>query len=66
MKFRKGQKVRRIKDYYNFMRVGDVGTVLRHTWHGVDLKEYGNGHNAYNLKLIGQTNPNNPKIIIQE
>jgi hypothetical protein len=52
MKFKIGDKVKRINESHRLMKVGDVDTVVRCTSSYVTLKNFGNGHAPYNLEKV--------------
>lgn len=54
-KFEVGDKVRRIKESFNGMKVGDVGTVVEIKYEGVLIKEFNSPaycHDINNLELV--------------
>lgn len=62
--FKVGDKVRRVKDYHQTMKPGDIGTVKAASaqyqsstgnqgpYQTLDLEEHGIGHASYNLELV--------------
>lgn len=51
-KFKKGDRVRRTREFHNGMRPGDTDTVVECREHGVDLLYSGKGHMPSNLELV--------------
>lgn len=67
-KFKVGQKVKRVKDYYHYMACGDIDTIIGFKPDGrhFSLKKYGGsdaGHDMENFELVGISNPNSNIII---
>lgn len=56
MKFKIGDRVRRIKHYHKSMRPGDTDIVIGVHAYSVDLKHYGNGHSNDSLEAINTSN----------
>lgn len=54
-KFRVGDKVRRVKDNYCGMEVGDEDTVVAVKDTSVELKRNGNGHSPSSLEIVEDT-----------